>query len=277
MLRSVAADSSNVSLAPAFAAFAALPPAAQSLLIDSITVLDAYPDVMAIEASLLDRLRLSVRTEHRRALLERLEGWWFGRVVRLLRDHDLRPIPIPELLGKVYSIAEQFRPDALPIDFLDALPIDNVDPHGDKRRFVLQMRAIAAGSRRIEKAIIDYYRAFEQRSRWAREELLPHFELEQYEAKLVDEWERRCDALREATPPDTADEDALRHFGKQVFNWMEQEADVRIRDNVREEYVMRGSYHILADQDPVRVWWHPLFVERLSTLLASASSQQTSA
>jgi hypothetical protein len=30
---------------------------------------------------------------------------------------------------------------------------------------------------------------------------------------------------------------------------------------------MRGSFHMLADQDPPRVWWHPRFVERLRTLL----------
>ena len=46
--------------------------------------------------------------------------------------------------------------------------------------------------------------------------------------------------------------------------------DVRIRGTahqVTEKYVMRGSYHILADQDPSRVWWHPKFIGRLETLL----------
>jgi hypothetical protein len=49
---------------------------------------------------------------------------------------------------------------------------------------------------------------------------------------------------------------------------MEQTADLRIRPNVSELYVMRGSFHILANKPAPSVWWHPKFVERLSEILA---------
>ena len=49
---------------------------------------------------------------------------------------------------------------------------------------------------------------------------------------------------------------------------MEQEADFRVRPNVTEPYVMRGSYHMLADKNPPRVWWYPKFLERLEQILA---------
>ena len=59
--------------------------------------------------------------------------------------------------------SEQFREDNLPIDFHDAEP-GNVSPDTDKRLFVKQLREIGLKSERIRRAILDYYRAFEQRA-----------------------------------------------------------------------------------------------------------------
>jgi hypothetical protein len=49
---------------------------------------------------------------------------------------------------------------------------------------------------------------------------------------------------------------------------MEFTANFPIRPLVTEPYVMRGSYHILANEEKPRVWWHPKFLERLQVLLA---------
>jgi hypothetical protein len=207
-----------------------------------------------------------VDRQNRDALFERLEGWWFGKVVDQLRAD--RPMPVAgfEVYDKLRTIAEQFGPNALPIDYLDARP-DSVDPHMDNRTFVRQLRAIDVGLTRIEKAILDYYRAFEQRSRWAREELLVGDEVESYERRLIDEWERFAAALTEELDG-AASEIELKRVGRHIFNWMEQTADLRIRPNVSELYVMRGSFHILANKPTPSVWWHPKFVERLSEILA---------
>ena len=91
-------------------------------------------------------------------------------------------------------------PNALPIDYLDAKP-DSIDPHSDNRKFVQQLRVIDVRISQIEKAILDYYRAFEQRSRWAREELLVGDEVESYERRLIDEWERFAAAISDELPP----------------------------------------------------------------------------
>ena len=50
----------------------------------------------------------------------------------------------------------------------------------------------------MEFAIRDYYRAFEQRSRWAREDFLVDGELENYERELVEAWQPRHAALKES-------------------------------------------------------------------------------
>jgi hypothetical protein len=220
--------------------------------------------------ALRDELRYAVRPEHLDALVERLEGWWFKRAVGALRG-STTPILGFEVAEKIRAIAEQLRPHALPIDFLDALPPTPADPGTDTRRFVLQMRAISVSAKRIEKAMIDYYRAFEQRSRWARDRLLLGDELVQYENRLVDEWERVSLALTEGLEPQAA-EAALQELGREIFNWMEFRADIRIRPDVVEPYVMRGSFHLLADGIEPRVWWHPQFVARLEEILPAVSA-----
>jgi hypothetical protein len=141
------------------------------------------------------------------------------------------------------------------------------DVDNDTRNFVTQLKAIAINNRRIEKAILDYYRAFEQRSKWAREDLLIGDEIEKYEKKLIDEWERYVLARQDDCGYDKDDNEQCQRFGRDIYTWMDQVATIRIRPQVTEEYVMRGSFHMLADENPPKLWWHPQFMERLAQVL----------
>src|SRR5258706_6836585 len=171
----------------------------QKALLDATYIIDRSPDIGDTCDRIRNRIQEVAGREYSEAVFERLEGWWFGKVVEQLRAGEPTPASGFEVYDKLTTIAEQFRPDALPIDFLDAKP-ENIDPQGDNRMFVNQLRVIELGKTRIEKAIIDYYRAFEQRSRWAREELLVGGEVETYERRLIDEWERFAAAVTEEIP-----------------------------------------------------------------------------
>jgi len=264
-LLQVAQTSKNESLVKAFSAFSALTSSEQELLAGSIQIIDSSPNIVDITPKIKAKL-VAVRREHRDSVYERLEGWWFAKVVKHLSDESINLISGFEVRDKICEINEQFRPDALPIDFFDLELSEQPEISTDSRHFVEQLKAIALSNKRIEKAILDYYKAFEQRSRWAREDLLIGDELERYERKLIDEWERYMLSLQEEAA-DLEDEGHYRTLGRKVFNWVDQVADIRIRSQVTEEYVMRGSYHILADQNPPQVFWHPKFVERLTQLL----------
>lgn len=264
----VADKSENKALTKSFEAFQALTSTQQQQLIDSIQIIDSSPDIIDITPKIKGEL-IAVRREHRNAVYERLEGWWFAKVVKHLRDNSVSLISGFEVRDKICEINDQFKPDALPIDFFDLEIPEQPEISRDNRRFVAQLKEVAVHNKRIEKAILDYYKAFEQRSRWAREELLFGDEIEQYEKRLIDEWERYMLALQDEMPDSDESELECKKLGRKVFNWMEQEADIRIRSQVVEAYVMRGSYHMLADQNPPRVHWHPKFVERLSQLLAT--------
>lgn len=52
--------------------------------------------------------------------------------------------------------------------------------------------------------------------------------------------------------------------GRRLFSDIEK-SDIRIRPKCQEAFVMRGSYHILANQ--LKVGWHIDFYERLKELL----------
>ena len=266
LLNAAASSKTNdKALKACFEAFMGLSQAQQQALLDATYVIDKSPTISDTAVLIRTKIRAAGAREHRDAIFERLEGWWFEKVVEQLRASTPTPISGFEVYDKLTAIAEQFRPGALPIDFLDAQP-DSVDALRDNRLFVYQLRIIEVNQTRIEKAIIDYYRAFEQRSRWARDELLVGGEVETYERRLVDEWQRFAAAVSEELPKDVG-EDYLKKVGRDILNWMEFKTDIRIRPNVTEPYVMRGSYHMLANKAQPGVWWHPSFIERLAEVV----------
>jgi hypothetical protein len=111
------------------------------------------------------------------------------------------------------------------------------------------------GSARIEYSIRDYYRASEQRSRWAREDLLVDGELENYEQELVEAWQPRFASIQEELTPACPPEKRIM-LGQILFKWVEQEANFPLR-SVREKFLTHGSYHILSNR--YVVGWHPDF------------------
>lgn len=266
-LEKVAHSSKNKSLEPAFRAFLSLSEAERRGLVSQIRIIDDSTRIGDLASKIEQRLALVVNPEHRTGARQRLEGWWHDAAIRHL-EGQRRSLPCAEVFAKARDIAASFGPQALPIDFLEATPVDGFDALSDRRPFVLQLKAVGASLGRIEKAIRDYYRAFEQRARWARENLIDDGELAQYEDRLIDEWERVRLALENEIKMDSAAEEELKATGRKVLTWVELEADVRIRERVTEAYVMRGSYHMLANTGPEhRVWWHPRFRDRVEEIL----------
>jgi hypothetical protein len=270
LLRAVPSSSTNRSLAPAFAAFNGLSDPQQRLLVDRITLFDGSANLVEIGDDIRSEIRYATHPALVNAVQERLEGWWFAQVAQHLVERPDVPIARVEVHLKLSSIAEQFHSDDLPIDFASSIP-DAIDAMGDQRQFVSQVREVTSSTRRIERCIIDYYRAYEQRSRWLREELLLATDLTEYEGRLVDEWERYRLALEDDGAPDEEDSAACVVFGRKLLTWMETAAEIPIRARVTEGYVMRGSFHMLADQPRPRVWWHPLFLQKLQQLTTNSA------
>lgn len=263
----IAETSKNKDLKPAFEAFRGLSQENRQEMINSISLLDSSMDFGDIVRSIKKLLSVSVRYEHVDLVYERLEGWWLDRVVKHLLGYQPGTITRLETTQKIADIAEEYKADSLPIEFLDAVPGNAYDPANDQRMFVHQLRAIGVVPRRIELAVLDYYRAATQRSKWIREDLLVDEELEKYERRLEEEWERYSLACYEKVQGKD-DDAALKECGREIYNKIETGFDIRIRPRVTAPYVMRGSYHMLANAQQPRVYWHPKFLEKISEILS---------
>ncbi|MBY4796162.1 hypothetical protein C6P86_04240 [Burkholderia multivorans] len=239
-----------------------------------ILILDGSPRIEDIPQTIKDMHMRSVRREHRNAVFERLEGWWNDAVIKQLTGSRENGIFGYEVSDKLSALSEEYKLDNLPITFRGKTPAGEIDTDNDPRTFVVQLRQIGVSSNRIRNAILDYYRAFEQRSEWARENLLVSGEIEDYEDRLVDEWSRYKDVVFEELDENSA-EDVLLRAGRELYTWADQQTgnyeSLRIRARVTEPYVTRGSFHILADAAPEpRVYWHPRFLDRVGQLLEVA-------
>jgi hypothetical protein len=253
LLVKVAETSKSETNKPAYVAFLNLLPEARLSLLRAITVLDGSPNVIDVHDDLTYELRHAVAKDHLPLFVERLEGWWFNVVVRALTGTGPASIPVTAIENKMDELRDGFRRDALPVDYADQIPSEAVVADLDKRPFVRQLRLISVGPRRVELAIRDYYRAYEQRSRWAREELLVNGEIESYERQLIEAWEPRFEATKDELEEGCPDAHKIQ-AGQKIFKWAETEADFPLR-TVRQRFLTHGSFHILANRHVVG--WHP--------------------
>ncbi len=246
---------------------ALLPPAKWSHFFQRITIFDIQERINEIPQRIMSGFR-SVRPKFRLPVYQRLVGWWDEECIKLLTGQRKEPFRGAEVSEMLSFFSEQFRDDNLPIDFEKAEPEGGVNPDSDNRYFVKQLRAIGLKSDRITRAILDYYRASEQRGAWLRENVTLDGEVERYDDRLVEEWAR----IREITFEDLSDdasEEVLQQLGKKLLTDLStrDNPNLRIRREVTASFVSMGSYHILANDTCPRVHWHPRFTERVAEIL----------
>lgn len=262
-LNTTAESSSSRGNQPCYNAYRSLDVNQKTSLLNSVYILDATPTITDIDLLLQQEIRFAVERQYLSSFLQRLEGWWFRRSIKHLSKEDDKKILSEEIDAEISNLREQFKRDNLPID--EDIINATFDASGYKDNiFAKQLLLIGIGNRRILFAIKDYYRAFTQRSRWIREDLLLVGELERYENRLIEEWERHFERMREELGEEVAEEEKKR-AAQALYKWIESDASFPIRPGCQEPFITRGSYQMLADD--TRVGWHPEFRERLRQLL----------
>jgi hypothetical protein len=254
LLVAAAKSSRNKKVSKTCKAYIALPELVRLSLLRSVMILDGSPNIIDVREDIARELRYAAPRDQIDKLVERLEGWWFSTVIRAMSGAAPTAIPVTAIEQRVDELREEFRRDALPVDYRAVVPSEDVIAELDKRPFVRQLRNIEIGPKRVEYAIRDYYRASEQRSRWAREDLLVDGELENYERELTEAWEPRHAAIVDTVRSGSDQEKVA--LGQELFKWAEQDANFPLR-TVREHFLTHGSYHILANR--YAVGWHPDF------------------
>ena len=259
-------SSTNKSNEAAYSAFRQLTPQQKLSLAEAVVILDSAPTITDLDAELKEVVFYAAPSRHLDSFLQRLEGWWLRRIIQHLMKSDSMPVLSEELDAETERLREQFKQDNLPID--DDIMSASVDASGyQDRMFVQQLRLIEVGNPRIFHAIRNFFRAFEQRSRWVREDLILQGDLSRYEDRLIEEWDLYFQQMHDQLG-DTATEDAKRKAAETLYRWVETNSHPPIRQGVTEPAISRGSYQMLADR--LKVGWHPEFLERLKHLLESA-------
>jgi hypothetical protein len=256
-------SSSNNTNKPAYDAFKKLSETQQINLINSIIILDSGLSINEALDGVKKELRLSCNPGKIDSLVERLEGWWFQECIKLLQKTNNDGISFKELSQKVYDISESFKEDNLPDDFADPLTIEESELTSfEERIFIRQLKLVAVRSNLLRNAISDFRRAFEQRSKWLREELASLDEVEQYEKRLYDHWNNIFLALKDDI--EGFSEAQLKQAGLSFYKkfYIDTCPPIRIRSKFQSEYLTRGSCHMLADIK--KIGWHPDFENRLT-------------
>lgn len=266
ILKDITQESRNKSHESYYKAFANMSETLVQQLLDCIFVVDKSSNIIDVETDIKKAIRYSSLPQYTDKICERLEGWWYKKTIEALCSDVPIFISQRQVRSHIVSIGLEYAPDSLPIDVeefknekLDSLSFSD-------NAFYEQLKLICLGSNRLRMAIRDYYRAFQQRASWVREELLYTNELDNYEKKLIDEWEHSFFAMQDdlADYGDEITEGIKVRTGKKLYREIE-EKDLRIRDRCSDAFVMRGSYHILANQ--LKIGWHVDFYERLRDLL----------
>jgi hypothetical protein len=265
LLRSAALTSVNKQTERWRNRFSQLTSAEHRALVNAITVIDSSASIDHLDEELTQALRwvVPLGAEQRIAFINHVKGWWLGTAIRLLR-RDLPAFAATDMLAAVQDIREQYSKDHLPTDpDLPDPDLTHVAEY-EERAFVQQLKWIAVSEQQLAVAIRDCYRAFTQRSRWLRRELVGIDELDRYEERLVDEWRFVFTNLTAELAEDS-DDNGKTKCGRDIFVRAAETAKARIRERYEETFMTRGSLHLLADN--LRIGWHPEFEARIEGLL----------
>ena len=252
LLVAVATNSKNQATVAARNAFLILTDAQRTSLISNIWVFDDAPNIVDVREEIEAELRYSAPRDQVSNLTDYLEGWWFKRIVIALSDRHSSVIPLAHVQDKIADIRDNFRVGNLPLDEeIDAMPEVSELPT-DNRTFIHQMTLVRISDNEVLATIHDYYRAYAQRSRWARQSLLLDDEAERYDRALRDVWSRSF-FNHTGDLVEDCDDRTKEDQGREVFHWARQH-QMPLR-NRQEIWLSSGSFQMLADE--VRIGWHP--------------------
>jgi len=273
-LERTANESTNQDNAPYYQAFRKLSRDQRHALIDRITVLDGATRVDELSDAMERAVRKSAHRDRRLALIERLRGWWHGRVIEhltRLAEGQSDYISVLEIEDRLLAISSSLQSDNLPIDFQEMLKPLLEDITSDDRIFVEQLRIIALSSQRLRNCIHDHNRAYKQRSEWLREHLLNPGELLAYDSRLLEEWERYFLPLTDDSVR-PSDEEGVKSSARDMFAKLDTSQLPAIRRRVPQCYVANGSLHILADN--LRIGWHPQWEARFEDKIRALKQEE---
>ncbi len=258
----ICTERSNQTNIKGYEAFCRLSTEQQTKLVNSIYIIDASLSIDGTLSAIKNELIYSAPIGKLDLFVEKIEGWWFQQCILVLSQKK-DCISGKELQMKISDTREMFFADNLPDDFPDPLTIDeNEIANYEERIFIKQLRLISLRNNSLRNAISDFRRAFEQRSKWLRDNLTGIDEYNRFDKLLYDYWNQIFALMKDDCQEMTEDE--LRKAGKSFYEeyYIKRTPACKIRNNFQPQYLTTGSCHMLADDK--KIGWHPNFHELLN-------------
>lgn len=256
-MSNISSETSNSTNSNAYTAFRKLSTDQQLGLINNIVILDSSLSIESALSSLNNKLRYSAPHGKLDVFIEHVEGWWFQQCIHMLTNR-IPHISNISLTQKISDIRDSFQLDNLPDDFGDPIQIKDDDlPDYEDRIFVRQLKLVAIKSNSLRNAISDFRRAYDQRSKWLREQLANLDEFERFEKQLKDHWNNIFSAMKDDC--DGLPLNELERIGYDFYRkyYVERVPPIRIRERFASEYLTRGSCQMLSEDK--KIGWHPDF------------------
>ncbi|GAA1628566.1 ABC-three component system protein [Leucobacter chromiireducens] len=236
-------------------------------LIERIFVIGNNPKVTEIDEIVRQELSQSVRDEHMDHFVERLWGWWHQQCLAVLTKDGVATISAGQLRAKLNALRDHYTEGALPIDdSLAGITAEDIGDEHSGKPFVQQLEWIQIRGKNMQRALIDYHRAYAQTTKWLRDGDLVEDDLSRYERMLVEEWEiqfeNACDRLDRLGATDDA---AKVETGRSLFEKLYEMNNVVIQAGFTERFLSGGTRHVIANRGDLG--WHPDFRERVRELL----------
>ncbi len=265
LLTAAAKESTAKETKDARASFLQLPPAQRAIFVRRMRVIDSTPSIDDLDAQVRVKLRAALPDGHADSFMKQLWAWWYEQTVDMLQKRHTS-VSVNRLMQRISRIRDDYTSDRLPrLVEREDFPAEAEAELSDAR-FVHQLRWVGAG-RQLNKAMVDYYRAYTQTVAWLEDDLVDLDELARFEDNLSDEWQREFDWMLEDLPEDASDREQ-EQAGKALLRKTLDQTRYRIREAYDEAFFSRGKHHELADLG--RIGWHPDFEARVKDLIRAA-------
>jgi hypothetical protein len=266
-LTAAAEMSSSGASERARARFLDLGASGRTVFLSRVFMVDGAPRLEDVDAQVRRVLAWALPRGHEDVFMHLLWGWWDAQAVGMLRGKRVG-VGAPEVYQKISDIRDQFTQDRLPtlVELRDVDTEDVFAAHND-HAFVAQLGWINWPPLNLQKAVVDFFRAYTQTAWWVSDDLIGIDELQRFEDELVDEWQREFEFMQIDLGANADDEDKQR-AGSDLLRQLLNATEVRVRARYDDAFFARGKRHELADSG--RIGWHADFEERLRALLLSA-------
>ncbi|MFC8174961.1 ABC-three component system protein [Streptomyces sp. NPDC057325] len=246
-------------------AFLKLPPAQRAVFVQRMRIIDGTPSIDDLDAQVRVKLRAALPDGHADSFMRQLWAWWYEQTVEMLQKRHTS-VSVTRLMQRISRIRDDYTSDRLPT----LVSREDFPPEAEAEltdlRFVHQLHWVGAG-RQLNKAMVDYYRAYTQTVAWLEDDLVGLDELARFEENLSDEWQREFDWMLDDLPDDATDREQ-EQAGRALLRKTLDQTRYRIREAYDEAFFSRGKHHELADRG--RIGWHPDFEARVKDLIRAA-------